>query len=546
MNAKNAFHGLRFGLHNKRGIHGSCPWELLHAVLLGIDKYARDCFFDQMGKTSTTAEEINSLSKLIGTLLSRQSDQNKPRTKFAKGILKGKLMAKEYTGVLLIISALLRCTAGEVLLTSARKKGFRDDWQRRDWSLLIETLLQWEAYLNSSQMEKKHVKRLKKKHRFLMYLLKRVGHRTIGMGFKVMKFHAILHLAQDILMFGVPMVVDTGSNESHHKTTKVAAKLTQKDIKTFEKQTSDRCDDFHVLHLAHEEMEGRPIWAYFNGYAHNPEVVVEPKITTGGMKVEFFLDEGEEEGQQPQPAFRVLSRMKDKDSVEMDTEIFDYVWSIHEALQNVAPSFRLCTEHCRNGQIFRSHPNYRGKSGWRDWVMVQWEEGDFPAKIWGFIDLMDMPEGTQVALPNDPDETVVERGVYAVVESGVVVEEEDPKSDIWSVVQLETKDVEGQPDTYQKRLYLVDTEAFKDPVVVIPNIGAESDNEYLLMRPRSEWATDFIAWLNMPHEHDVVEMTSPQVSEDEEEEATDSEQEEDQSDLDDDEQGEAQESEEDE
>ena len=248
-------------------------------------------------------------------------------------------MAKEYTGVLLIISALLRCTAGEVLLTSARKKGFRDDWQRRDWSLLIETLLQWEAYLNSSQMEKKHVQRLKKKHRFLMYLLKRVGHRTIGMGFKVMKFHAILHLAQDILMFGVPMVVDTGSNESHHKTTKVAAKLTQKDIKTFEKQTSNRCDDFHVLHLAHEEMEGCPIWAYFNGYAHDPEVVVEPKITTGGMKVEFFLDEGEEEGQQPQPAFRVLSRMKDKDSVQMDTEIFDYVWSIHEALQNVAPSF---------------------------------------------------------------------------------------------------------------------------------------------------------------------------------------------------------------
>ena len=74
VNAKNAFHGLRFGLHNKRGIHGSCPWELLHAVLLGIDKYARDCFFDQMGKTSATAEEINSLSKLIGTLLSRQSD----------------------------------------------------------------------------------------------------------------------------------------------------------------------------------------------------------------------------------------------------------------------------------------------------------------------------------------------------------------------------------------------------------------------------------------------------------------------------------------
>ena len=36
------------------------------------------------------------------------------------------------------------------------------------------------------------------------------------------------------------MNVDTGSNETHHKTTKIAAKLTQKDITTFEKQTSDR------------------------------------------------------------------------------------------------------------------------------------------------------------------------------------------------------------------------------------------------------------------------------------------------------------------
>ena len=86
------------------------------------------------------------------------------------------------------------------------------------------------------------------------------------MGFKVMKFHAVLHLAQDIEMFGVPMVVDTGSNESHHKTTKIAAKLTQKDVKTFEKQTSDRLDDFHVLELALAELEGRPLADYFEGY----------------------------------------------------------------------------------------------------------------------------------------------------------------------------------------------------------------------------------------------------------------------------------------
>ncbi|NJL56627.1 hypothetical protein HC928_16785 [bacterium] len=160
--AQNAFHGLRFGLHNNRGIHGACPWELLHAVLLGIFKYCRDCFFLQLGKTSKATEEVNALAKEIGALLARQSERNKPRTKFAKGIFKGKLMAKEFSGVLLIMSAVLCSEAGAGLLQNAYKKNFRQDYQRKDWLLLVETLLQWEAYLKLDQMELKDVVRLKK------------------------------------------------------------------------------------------------------------------------------------------------------------------------------------------------------------------------------------------------------------------------------------------------------------------------------------------------------------------------------------------------
>jgi hypothetical protein len=159
-------------------------------------------------------------------------------------------MAKEYTGVLLVMAALLQSNKGKELLTSARRKDFRAIGQISDWVLQVETMLQWEAYLNFPQMEKKRVHWLKRKHVYLLYLLKRVGNRQKGMGFKIMKFHAVLHLCLGILMFGVPMVVDTGSNESHPKTTKIATNLTQKDVKTFEKQTSDRLDDFHVLGLA--------------------------------------------------------------------------------------------------------------------------------------------------------------------------------------------------------------------------------------------------------------------------------------------------------
>jgi hypothetical protein len=171
------------------------------------------------------------------------------------------------------------------------------------------------------------------------------------MGFKVMKFHAVLHLAQDIKMFGVPMVVDTGSNESHHKTTKIAAKLTQKDVQMFEHQTSDRLDDFQVLDLAVAEMNHCPLWAYFQGYEDNVESKPkqESTITKGTMlKV---TDDPATQGL----IFKVITRMKNKDSLRMDNDVLYYVNEVQKKLTTWMEYVPICAEHNRNGQIFRSH-----------------------------------------------------------------------------------------------------------------------------------------------------------------------------------------------
>jgi hypothetical protein len=499
---KNAFHGLRFGLHNDRGIHGACPWELLHAILLGIFKYTRDCFFVQMGKTSATAVEINSLAVMYGSLFARQSDRNKPRTKFGKGILKGKLMAKEFTGVLLVMAAILRSTAGRAILKSARKRNYKEEWLIRDWTLLVETLLQWEAYLNLPQMEKKHLQRLKRKHKFLMYLLKKVGNRTEGMGFKVMKFHAILHLAFDILMFCVPMVVDTGSNESHHKTTKVAAKLTQKDIKTFEQQTSNRMDDFHVLDLAMEELDERPLWEYYGGFYHQDVPIVEVKNKTGGMIINVFV-----KVDQPQLVLaKVVTRMQNKDKLVFDQDFLKYAHAIQEDIADMVPRMPICAEHSRGGQIFRSHPNYRGKGPWRDWVMIEWDTGDYPAQIWGFVDLSTLPVGAMLFLR---DGQALEKGVYAIVESCDWIPEEIPGSDLFRPLMLETISLSQDGDVQERKFYLVDVETFKQPIAVVPDIGAKPKCQYLMMYPRVQWAQDFTAWIDMPHATDEQEMALP-------------------------------------
>ena len=93
-----------------------------------------------------------------------------------------------------------------------------------------------------------------------MHCIKKVLDRVKGMGSKITKFHCISHMADDILNFGVPMEVDTGSNETAHETEKTAAKLTQKCKETFDKQMNTRLEEMHLLNLAIAEIEGKNLW----------------------------------------------------------------------------------------------------------------------------------------------------------------------------------------------------------------------------------------------------------------------------------------------
>ena len=83
-----------------------------------------------------------------------------PGTAFSKGIMAGKLMAKDYRGVLLIILAIVRSSYGRAVMK--RKRVFQDETALDDWILLVELMLEWEAYLNEPKMQVKHVKRLEK------------------------------------------------------------------------------------------------------------------------------------------------------------------------------------------------------------------------------------------------------------------------------------------------------------------------------------------------------------------------------------------------
>ena len=173
---------MTFHLANELGIHGATPSEKLHATLLGMFKCVRDIFFKMIGPTSQLAEDINGLATIYGKALKHQSDRRFPCVSFAKGIAKGKLMATQCRGVLLVMACVLRSSGGHKMLMA--RKRFGGENGLRDWITLVELLLEWETFLCKTKMKRSLVKKLDRKHRFIMCMILNVAKRTEGMGFK--------------------------------------------------------------------------------------------------------------------------------------------------------------------------------------------------------------------------------------------------------------------------------------------------------------------------------------------------------------------------
>ena len=488
----NVFWHLRFGLHNKAGIHGAMPIDMLHTVMLGTFKRTTECFFDQLGKKSVTAEALNDLSKEYGELLDRQSDRNTPKTKFSTGVLHGKIMGKEHEGILLCLATVLYSTLGKEILAQhhgvfgAKVEG--SGQLIHEWLQVIGVLLGWLQWLKSPTMMKMHIEAAKTKHRNLMHMVKKTLRRAKGMGMKIPKFHMILHICDDILNFGIPSALDTGVNESHHKLSKTAALLTQKKEETFVYQTSIRGEEMLLLAYAEEEINGRPLWEYHDGHMHPP--VTEPperEASTGGSKYILHYEEETD-------TISLVSkrRVKDEAGLYIETDFVDFVDWLQVKVEDYVPELAVRTEHKRNGEIFRAHTKFYGGI-WRDWMLVDWSaEVDTCAKLWGFVDLSGIPKDSGIKYGGCSG---LQPEVYAICEYAEYTDDDDDEMLHNLFVPLRKKVgriVDGA--VTKLKFYLVEVEAFLGPVTVVPDIGG-APNTYLMVKNRAEWLDDFHDWL---------------------------------------------------
>lgn len=511
-NVDNAWHYVQFGLHNRQGVHGACPMEMLHHVLLGIFSMAAKCFWRKLGKDSRLAADLDSLCTEYGTMYQRQSDRDLPKTHFSKGIRHGtKIMAQEHTGVLLLMLTTLLSGSGQHIV--GKRKHFRQHGHLADWIMVLETMLQWESWLKLDMMKISHVHKFGEKSRRLMYLIKKVLKRDVGMGLNTTKFHGILHMSQDIKNFGVPGNYDTKTKESHHKETKTAAKLTQKNKVKFDEQVARREFEVDLLELADEELDGRALYNYYHGYEHPALKQPNKGQSTGGKSYTCHWNDDLNIF-----VMRTVVRMRGKDTnIVVESPLTAFFGGLQQATQQHICQLQLLSEHIRDGTIFRGSLSYRNEI-WRDWVVVDWDDwGHLPNKIWGFVDLRQLPRnsginygGLENLLP----------AIYAIVESCSVVEYADDdysplaRSELFETIRLELGEMQAGGGAMNK-FYLADVDAFVKPAAVVPNIGG-AINEYLWLTPRSTWHTFFEEWLESPLEDDDFATDVEEESEEEE------------------------------
>lgn len=507
-NIFNVFYDLPFGLHNDLGIHGACPMDLLHWLQLGKHKYSRSSFFEQTGKGTEMSRAINTIAAQMGYLFKRQSDRNLPRTKFSKGLQKGKLMAHEMSGVILVLVAVLTSTAGRNAIMKSspnQKSNFPTEEAIDLWIATLELHLQFEQWLKLPELRVDTVLRMRTKIRELMLVTKEVQKRESGMGFRTNCFHSTKHVPDDILFFGPPHCVNTDCNESHHKPDKKSAQRTQKRPENFELQVSQRIEDRRAVEMGIEELEGRPRWDYPEDFQRenrnkskiflqaelkqaNTSTKKPKKYPLTGVSTHFSYCEGES-----RYVGKVRSQMKRKNKFVYPKYIEGAIADVAAEVDEYLPfGLTVFTEYDHPNDVrYRASPYYQGKP-WYDWAICRrpgagegFNDQVLPVHLRGFVDLRDLPaQNTTKYAP----------GIYFIGENVIP----NPDIHFHHISQLFVPYLKVQGHNLGNKMVIQSVNDILGATCVIPDIAHPSKRAFFQLIPRQEWPDMLEHWVHSP------------------------------------------------
>ena len=415
----NAFDGIDFGA-NPAGIFGATPVDTMHCFLLGIIKYIMKLALDNLTPTKKEALDLSVDTIFVGLRTSEKDDF--PRSSFAKGYSNlTQITADEWTGMLMTLLLAVRISPSamdtmrsvftneeDVQVKTPKEKRKKlnanqeqeepDDTEPEedaevmlqpcsleDFIQLAEALLCFHAWYKLGDPfpwadKQSSEDGINHSIRTMLKMIKTYMPRLTGNGWKIQKFHDLLHLSRDMAMFGSPQNFDAGPYESSLRFwAKRFAKTAQmRGYKTFAKQVGDRIFEYHCMGRARRDM----------GLTGVDEGLPPPK------KVRI-LKEGPICLTEPYPVFKIVTdpvtkvvsskwlagnQKKRKGNVDVHPAIIRYFSDGPiDGADEEAPRYGY-TRLSIGDLSFRAHPNYKNEGPWYDWsyVVFQRDLVNFP------------------------------------------------------------------------------------------------------------------------------------------------------------------------
>ena len=467
----NAFHTLDMG-GDPRGIHGICPAEVLHTLRLGIFKYAVTCLTEE--ELLPQAQfKFDKLVKKISTACSHQSDRDVPRTNFQSGVSSfSKITGNECSGVVLIVTMCMLCTDGQKILESCYVSISR----QKQYVQLFEHLLMFEQWMcketGFGNQDELMTSRSRIYH--LLKQMKNTLQRQSGNEMKLLKYHVLRHLVDDIDRFGSPQNYNGGPCEANFKPQKQMAKLTQRHQNTFIEQMGHRLSESFCLNRAMNE------FIHSSQYINTSNTTSSFNREVGGSRFIIEKCDGEDSRY-----IAKWSGVGKKDHYPPNLLEFIYEQRFHATEY---PLVRCFTEHKREGLIFHGDCEFRSNHEWYDWVVINWE-GHKPTigKIYCFVDMTACTYSHPVIVNGNEIQPGQLYAVISSLSSGSL--NNYPGSVLFCQGMMCVDKCNNGV------FYLVTVDSIAGTEFVIQNFGSYC-HEFMVMQPRQTWSSGFFSYSN--------------------------------------------------
>ena len=226
------------------------------------------------------------------------------------------------------------------------------------------------------------------KHAIATLLSETIVHfdRSSGQGWSIPKFHELLHIANNIRLWGSHQNIHSGPQEHNHiANIKQPARRTQKIKTKFDYQVANRVYERNLTNHVSALINGMEMGITNSNLTEStPHDAYSPSIdisipsqngaTCQASKYVVFIIRKPNNTVETSVNWISPSKATTKLSLELQKSLRSLFFDplpLHK--QRHGLTLNGYTEYNRKGLVFRAHPNYRQEGPWYDYAMITWD-----------------------------------------------------------------------------------------------------------------------------------------------------------------------------